>query len=83
MVIAQEPQDFCDGRVALAKGNVGGAGASVGKGVGGFGKNVGVGTGKGLGKIGKGSAGELKKLSKKSKKKQEAKTRFPGSAVFV
>ena len=67
----------------LAKGNVGGAGASVGKGVGEFGKNVGVGTGKGLGKIGKGSVGEFKKLGKKSKKKQETMTRFPGSPVLT
>ena len=67
----------------LAKGNVGGAGASVGKGVGGFGKDVGVGTGKGLGKIGKGVGGEFKKLGKKSKKRQGAMTRFPGSVAFA
>jgi hypothetical protein len=67
----------------LAKGNVGGAGASVGKGVGGFGKNVTVGTAKGVGKIGKGSVGEIKKLGKKSKKKQEANSRFRRSAAYA
>ena len=67
----------------LAKGNIGGAGASVGKGAGELGKDVGVGTGKGLGKIGKGTAGEFKKLGKKSKKRQEAKSCFRGSAAFA
>jgi len=46
----------------LARGNVGSAGASLGKGAAGLGKNVTVGAGKGLGWIAKGIGGELKKL---------------------
>ena len=67
----------------LATGNVGGAGASLGKGVGGMGKDVTVGTAKGVGKISKGSVGEIKKLGKKSKKKDEAKSRFSGFSTLA